>query len=375
MGDIQEIFTRFAPEYLDRYQDRMPKNHIKALKAIISCRTAACGLVVYECEACGQVHVGFRSCGNRHCTICQHHKTRQWLERQLQRQLPGHHFMITFTVPEQLRAFFRSNQRKAYTAMFAASSQTLKLFAADDQFIGGDLPGFFGVLHTWGRQLQYHPHIHYVVPGGAVSRADGKWHPSRLDFFAPVRAMSKVFKAKLRDQLKAAGLLKAVDPSAWCKTFNVNCQAVANSRHSIRYLAPYVFKVAISDSRIVNLENRNVIFKYKKPGSRRWRTMALGVMEFMRRFLQHVLPTGFMKIRYYGFMSPASSVSLDRIRALIEWLFGFNVNFPDPEPEPIHKPTCPDCGGNLKLRYHVFFPYPLPGCGCGEYPPLTIRLI
>ena len=365
MGQIQNIFTRFAPEYLDRYQDRMPKNHIKAIKAIISCRTAACGLVVYDCDGCGHIHVGFRSCGNRHCTICQHHKTRQWIERQLLRQLPGHHFMITFTVPEKLRSSLRSHQRKAYTALFAASSQTLKTFAADKKFIGGDLPGFFGVLHTWGRQLQYHPHIHYVVPAGALSKADGKWHPSRLDFFAPVKAMSKVFKAKLREQLKAAGIQNTVDPAVWCKTFNVNCQALANSHHSIKYLPPYVFKVAISDSRIVNLETRNVIFRYKKPRSRRWRTMALDVMEFMRRFLQHVLPTGFMKIRYYGFMNPASSVSLDRVRALIELAFGFDVQLPALDPQPVRRPTCPDCGADLKLRCHVFCAYPLPDFGYG----------
>jgi hypothetical protein len=364
MGDIQKIFTRFAPEYLDRYQDRMPKNHIKALKAITTCRTAACGLLLYDCSGCGQVQLGFRSCGNRHCTTCQNDKTQQWLEHQLDRQLPGHHFMITFTVPEQLRSSIRRNQRKAYTAMFAASSQTLKAFADDDKFIGGDLPGFFGVLHTWGRQLQYHPHIHYVVPGGAISKDDGKWHPSRLDFFAPVKAMSKVFKAKLREQFKAAGIYNAIDPCAWKKTFNINCQAVANSHHSIKYLAPYVFKVAISDSRVVNLENRNVVFRYKKPNGRRWRTMALDVMEFMRRFLQHVLPTGFMKIRYYGFMSPASSVSLGRVRSMIELAFGFEVQIPAHKPEPVYVPCCPDCGADLKLRCHIFASL-LPSFGYG----------
>lgn len=365
MGAIQDIFTQFAPEYLTRYRDRMPKNHIKALKAMVSCRTAACGLVVYDCSKCGQVHVGFRSCGNRHCALCQYHKTRQWLDRQLERQLPGHHFLITFTVPEKLRTPFRSNQRKAYTALFAASAQTLKAFAADDKFIGGDLPGFFGVLHTWGRTMQYHPHIHYVVPGGALSKADGKWHPSRLDFFAPVKAMSKVFRAKLKDQLRAAGLLNAIDPSVWGKPFNVNSQTVTNSHQSIKYLAPYVFKVAISDGRIVRLNNRIVVFRYKKPKSRRWRIMTLDVMEFIRRFLQHVLPTGFMKIRYYGFMGSGSSVSLDQIRSLIELAFGFDVKVSESKPKPVHRPTCPECGGSLKLRCHVFFTYPLPGFDYG----------
>lgn len=353
MTEIQQIFRQYSKEYLHRYNDSMPKNHGKVINAIITCRTASCGYVVYDCLKCGQIHIGFRSCGNRHCTVCQNHKTRQWLERQMERQLPGHHFMVTFTVPRQLRRFIRSNQRKAYAALFAASSQTLKTFAADSKYVGGDLPGFFGVLHTWGRQLQYHPHIHYVVPGGAVSKSDGRWHPSRLDYFAPVKAMSKIFKAKLRDQMKKLGFYDAIDPLVWSKNFNVNCRAMAESHHSIRYLAPYVFKVAISDSRIIKVEDRQVYFRYKKPRSQRWRTTSLDVMEFMRRFLQHVLPSGFMKVRYYGFMSPGSSVSLCQVSSLIELAFGFDVQTPSSKIEPKPLPSCPACGGELKLRYFI----------------------
>ena len=351
MTNLQQIFTKYAPRYLDQYKDRMPKNHIKAIDAITACRTADAGVVVCDCTGCGHVHVNFRSCGNRHCNICQGHKACQWLENQLDRQLPGHHFMITFTIPEQLRAFFRTHQRVAYDALFAASSQTLKTFAADAQFIGGDLPGFFGVLHTWGRQLQYHPHIHYVVTGGAVSTSDGKWHPSRLDFFAPVKAMSKVFRAKLKDQLKARGLLHLIEPWAWKQPFNVNSQHISASHHSIKYLAPYVFKVAITNGRIIKLEKGEVVFRYKKPKSSRWRTMSLPVMEFIRRFLQHVLPTGFMKIRYYGFMGAKPRVSREQVRALIELAFGFEI--PDPPPKGADKSAllCPECGSRLVLRY------------------------
>jgi hypothetical protein len=360
MGQIQDIFTEYAPEYLQRYQKRMPKNHIKALKAIVACRTADCGTLIYECSGCGKFHIGFRSCGNRHCTSCQGHKSRQWLENQTQRQLPGHHFMITFTVPEELRAFLRSNQRAGYGALFAASSQTLKVFCADTKYVGGDLPGFFGVLHTWGRQLHYHPHIHYVVPGGALSKKDQKWHPSQPNFFAPVKAMSKVFRAKLRDQFNASGILKQVDPSVWSKSFNVNCQAVENSSHSVRYLAPYVFKVAISDSRILKVEDRKVFIRYRKSGSRRWRIMILEVMEFIRRFLQHVLPTGFMKVRYYGFMSPASSVSLEIVRVQIELAIGVEIHLLNHEPEKPYRPICPDCGGELRLRCYIFAAFSVP---------------
>ena len=350
MTTIREIFQTYGPEYLERYPATMPGDHRKVVEAIITCRTSACGVALYQCEHCGEPHILYRSCGNRHCPTCQHHKSRTWLENQMNRQLPGHHFMITFTVPETLRRFVRSNQRTAYSAMFQASSEAIKILAADEQHVGGDLPGFLGVLHTWGRQLHYHPHIHYVVPGGALSTKEHRWHPSRIDFFVPVRALSRLFRAKFRDEIAKAGLLGLIPPEVWQTDWNVNCQAAEAGEHPLRYLAPYVFKVAISNRRIVKVENRTVFFRYKKPRSRRWRTMALEVMEFIRRFLQHVLPTGFMKVRYYGFMNPNSSVSLDEINALIEMAYGFTVTAPEPETQPIPVMTCVLCGATLRYR-------------------------
>jgi hypothetical protein len=258
--------------------------------------------------------------------------------------------MITFTVPQQLRRAIRSHQRKAYGALFTASSQTLKAVAATTRFVGGDLPGFFGVLHTWGRQLTYHPHIHYIVPGGAVSKSDGTWHPSALHFFAPVRVLSTIFRAKLRDELTRLDVLKDIDPDVWKQDFVVNCQAMNRCHESLRYLAPYVFKVAISNSRIIKVEGGKVFFRYRKPHSRRWRTMALDVMEFMRRFLQHVLPTGFMKVRYYGFMNQASSVDLETVSSLIELAYGFELDLPEVAQHDDVYPRCPSCGGQLEVR-------------------------
>jgi len=350
MTTINEIFTTYGPEYIKRFGDHMPKIHQKVINAITTCRTSACGLVIYECKGCGTLHKVFRSCGNRHCPVCQNHKSRQWLQSHLKRQVPGHHFMITFTVPQQLRRTIRSHQRKAYGALFRASSQTLKALAATTRFVGGDLPGSFGVLHTWGRQLTSHPHIHYIVPGGAVSKSDGQWHPSPVSFFAPVRVMSTIFRAKLRDELTRLDVLKDVDPAVWQQDFVVNCQAVGTCHESIRYLAPYVFKVAISNSRIIKVEDGKVFFRYQKPRSNRWRTMALDTMEFMRRFLQHLLPTGFMKVRYYGFMNPASSVELETVSSLIELAYGFELDLPEvAQHDDIH-PRCPSCGGQLEVR-------------------------
>jgi hypothetical protein len=351
MTTINEIFSTFAPEYLERFGGDMPREHRKAVDAMIACRTQEAGLAYYECEQCGQTHIVYRSCGNRHCPTCQHSKTRQWLETQVNRRLPGHHFMMTFTVPESLRRFIRSHQRVTYSALFKSSSEAMKKLAGDEKHIGGDLPGFFGVLHTWGRTLEYHPHIHYIAAGGALLTKDRTWHPSRIDFYLPIKALSKIFRAKFRDEMKAAGLEGEIPPEVWATEWNVNCQAVGQSSASLKYLAPYVFKVAISNSRIVRVENRTVTFRYKKPHSERLRTMTLDVMEFIRRFLQHVLPTGFMKVRYFGFMNPNCKLGLDTVGTLIELSYGFNL--PEVEAddlEPWQPMVCPHCGGALKLH-------------------------
>lgn len=351
MGAIGDIFRQFAPEYLCRFGDSMPHEHKKVIEAIVRCRTQDNGAVVYQCEHCGLDHILNRSCGNRHCPQCQSHKTRLWLERQMGRMLPGHHFMITFTVPEELRDFIRSHQRICYAALFAASSDAMKKLCLDPRHVGGDLPGFFGVLHTWGRQLQYHPHIHYVVPGGAISTADGRWRRSGEHFFVPVKALSAIFRAKFMERMKKAGLAGSVPQEVWQKSWNVNSQAVGKSETSIKYLAPYVFRVAISDSRIMKVADGRVFFKYKKHGSNRLRTMDLDALEFIRRFLQHVLPTGFMKVRYYGFMSPNSAVSLGEAKAKIELAYGFEAPKHTAEPKVKAVLTCRDCGSPVRYLF------------------------
>jgi hypothetical protein len=350
MGAIQDIFLQYAPAYLERFGQAMPAEHRKVIEAICQCRTATFGSVCYCCEDCGHPHLVPAACGNRHCPQCQHRKARLWLEHQLERQLPGHHFMLTFTVPEAVRPFLSHHQRVGYGALFEASSQAIKKLVRDSRFVGGDEAGFFGVLHTWGRQLQYHPHIHYVVPGGALCSEDGTWHASSLGFFLPVKALSRVFRAKFRDRMHKTGLLAQIPTEVWQQDWNVNCQAVPNAEASIAYLAPYVFKVAISDHRILKVEDGRVSFSYQKPGSARPRTLTLDALEFIRRFLQHVLPTGFMKVRYYGFLSPTARVALQEVKAKVELAHGFAVTTPEVEPRSWPQPLCQLCGG--RLRFH-----------------------
>lgn len=351
MGTIGDIFRQFAPEYLRRFGDSMPQDHKKVIDAILRCRTLDNGTVVYRCEECGNNHTLNRSCGNRHCPQCQNHKTRLWLERQMARMLPGHHFMITFTVPEELRDFIRSHQRICYAALFAASAEAMKKLCRDPRHVGGDLPGFFGVLHTWGRQLQYHPHIHYIVPGGAISTDDGTWQRSKDHFFLPVKALSPIFRSKFMARMKKAGLADSVPKEVWQKQWNVNSQAVGKSETSIKYLAPYVFRVAISDRRIVKVADGRVFFTYKKHGSNRLRTMDLDALEFIRRFLQHVLPTGFMKVRYYGFMNPNAAVSLEEVKVKIQLAYGFVTPKQTTEPKAKTVLTCRDCGSPVRYLF------------------------
>ena len=347
MATIKEIFTDFAPEYVKRFAPKIPANHLKTINAILSCRTRDKGWTVYTCKECGKDHIVFRSCGNRHCPACQNHKTRDWLEAQCSRQMPGHHFMVTFTVPDSIRGMIRSNQRVSYNAMFKASSYAVKKLSPDIKYLGGDLPGFFGVLHTWGRTLCYHPHIHYIVPGGAYSKDTGLWHPARQDYFLPEQALAKVFKAKFLSLIKKAGLLNRIPYEARTRDWNVDCKPAGTGVECTKYLAPYVFKVGISNTRIIKVEDRMVSFKYKKTKSNRWRTCRLDVMEFIRRFLQHVLPTGFMKVRYYGFLHPGCLVSLDQICLAIEIALGekqIRIKIAITR----YVPQCPDCGGKLE---------------------------
>lgn len=296
----------------------MPKAHKQVIAAIADCHTEAAGSTLYVCEACGQRHVVHRSCGTRPCPCCPQGKGRAWRERHRARQLPGEHFMITFTVPEPLRPFLRRHQRIGYGALFAASAGAIKTLAVDPRHIGGDVPGFFGVLHTWGRTLQYHPHIHSVVVGGALSSEDGRWHPARPGFYLPVRALSRIVRAKFRAQIDKRGLLAEIPEEVWTKEWNVNCQPAGDGSAALQYLAPYVFKIAIGEHRILAVDAHDVRFRYQKPHSNRVRTMTLPIMEFLRRFLQHVLPRGVMKVRYYGFLSPSAAVPLADVRARIE---------------------------------------------------------
>jgi len=350
MPSVAEVVRRYGPAYLERFGATMPAAHKKVLRDIAACRTGELGMVVYRCADCGKTHALGRSCGNRHCPSCQRDKAEAWLENQTDRLLPCPYFLVTFTLPAELRDLARAHQRVVYAALFEASSAALRALAADPKYVGTDRLGFVGVLHTWGRTLEYHPHVHYVVPGGGLSADGTQWLPSRADFLVPVRALSILFRAKFRDILRREGLLEQVAPSAWHRDWVVHSQPAGDGRESLRYLAPYVFRVAIGDHRIVSCDDGQVTFTYRKVGSKRQRKMTLDATEFLRRFLQHVLPTGLQKVRSYGFLSPGCAVALELARWLIAlchgWTFALLAQR-DQTPVAATSPSCPACGGPL----------------------------
>ena len=361
MPSVAEVVRRYGGAYVQRFGATMPAAHKKVLEAIAACRTGELGMVLYRCECCGQMQALSRSCGDRHCPGCQRDKAEAWLQRQTDRLLPCPYFLITFTLPAKLRDVARSHQRAAYSALFEASSAALRALAADPKFVGTDRIGFFGVLHTWGRTLEYHPHVHYVVPGGGISADGSCWLPSRADFFVPVKALSILFRAKFRDALRRAGLLNLVDPAVWQRDWVVHSQAAGDGRATLRYLAPYVFRVAISNHRIVSCDDGKVTFTYRRVGSNRLRKMTLDALEFLRRFLQHVLPAGFQKVRHFGFLSPHNGIVLEAVRWLVTVftgaLFALKAVGAE-EPSATAAPRCPVCGGLMGIV--GFAPAPVP---------------
>ena len=315
VNSIQRIFRANSEAYLWRYGESMPANHKKAIHAICNCGTALFGQHSFECDQCGESHYADGSCGNRHCPTCQAGKSDEWLKKQIQKALPVNYFMVTFTVPQELRRLIRSNQKACYSALFKAASSALKKLAKDPRFVGCDTAGFTGILHTWTRQLEYHPHVHFIVPGGGIDKAGTEWKASSAAFFVHAKPLSKIYRAKFVELLKKEGL--NVPPCVWDPDWVVDCRHVGNGKAALKYLSQYVFRVAIAPSRIIRVANGEVWFKYQRSGEKKWLTCKLRIFEFMRRYLQHVLPHGFTKVRHYGFLAPNARVGLEKIRELI----------------------------------------------------------
>jgi ribosomal protein L37AE/L43A len=345
MVEVAEIFRLHGPQYRKQFGHRLLPSHRRAMQDIEQCRTAALGGQVYFCNQCQQPRYSYHSCKNRHCPKCGNEQATTWLQAQQSLLLPTHYFLVTFTLPAELRAIARSHQKLIYNLLFRTASQALLKLAQDQRFIGG-LIGMVGVLHTWTRALLYHPHVHFIVSGGGLTQ-DRRWLASRKDFLVPVKALSPIFRAKFQEQLRQSDLFQQVPKQVWQQAWVVHSQPIGSGLAAFKYLAPYIFRVAISNQRIIKLNDGRVTFKYKDSATRQIRFATVTAEEFMRRFLQHVLPDRFVKVRYYGLLSPAFRQLLPQVRQLLSSNTGKLKRAELKTTAPSALLLCTHCGGPL----------------------------
>ena len=319
--EVGDVFRRYGETYRQQHAGSLSRDRLRVMTAIERCRTAALGGHVEQCDQCHFQRIAYNSCRDRHCPKCQSLARAQWIEDRQAELLDTSYFHVVFTVPEEIATIAYQNKEVVYDILFRATSETLRTIAADPKHLGAEI-GFFAVLHSWGQNLMFHPHLHCVVPGGGLSPDGQRWIACRRSFFLPVRVLSRRFRRLFVESLEKAfeeGQLK----------FFSSLQELEDREAFLRYLAPlrkkewvvyakkpfagpqqvldylgrYTHRVAISNNRILNIEDGQVTFRYKdyRHGSQQ-KTMTLSADEFIRRFLLHVLPAGFHRIRYYGFL-------------------------------------------------------------------------
>ena len=365
--EVADIFLAAGPAYRASHAGHLSLDQLKVMSAVEHCRTAVMGGHVEACTDCGHWRVAYNSCRNRHCPRCQGAAARTWLAAREADLLPVGYFHVVFTLPAEVAAIALQNKAALYSLLFQAASETMTTIAADSKHLGARI-GITAVLHTWGSAMTHHPHIHMIVPGGGIALDGSRWISSRPAFLLPVRVLGKLFRRLFLTRLMAlhdAGRL----------AFHGSLAHVADRRAFLRHLAPvrkkrwivyakppfagpeavlaylsrYTHRIAISNSRIIGFDGTAVTFRYKdyrRAGADRRCVMALAADEFIRRFLLHVLPRGFHRIRHYGLLAGVTrKAHLDHARRLLGVAPPAVVDAPD-EPDDF-RPPCPCCGGRM----------------------------
>ena len=315
MLEVADIFRIYGKEYLDKFTAKMPPTHRSAMRDMINCRTASMGGSWYECDGCGRRVYSYHSCKNRSCPKCHGKDTARWLKKRREELLPVGYFHLVFSLPEELRPHVRSNQQAMYTIIMRAAAKSIIKLAADPHYVGG-LVGVMAILHTWTRTMVYHPHVHCLVPAGGIT-PEGQWKPSRNNYLVPVKALSTIFRGMVRDFVAKELPELDIPPAVWKKPWVVFSKPPIdnpNPQMVLKYLSRYVHRIAIVNSRILSIDGGKVTFKYQDNKTGQWNTMTLAAEEFIRRFLQHVLPRGIHKVRYYGLWNPAHREKLKQVQ-------------------------------------------------------------
>jgi len=357
MISLNAIIQRFGASYRTHCHGRLSVQQRRVISAIAACRTETLGGQVFTCPTCQTTRYSYHSCRNRHCPTCQQDAGAAWLADQQALLLPVPYFLVTFTVPAELRPIALTNQALLYAAMFRASAAALQHLAADPRHLGGQL-GMLGIFQTWTRDLRYHPHIHYLIPGVGRTTDERIVFPPAPDFLLPVRPLAMIFRAKLRAALRQTAIAATIPSTAWEHDWVIDCRPVGTGETALKYLAPYIFRVAMSNNRIVSADETQVTFRYRHSASGENRTSTLPVETFLDRFVAHILPKGFVKVRYYGFFRTGVRASLRRIRAQL-MLFRSHDLLDRAIPQPklsaqTHQlSTCPACGSLMHGRQIV----------------------
>jgi len=345
MLEVAAIIRLHGAAYLARFADRILPSHRRALRDLEACRTPALGGHVHQCDHCGREVYAYHSCRNRHCPKCHRDQTDRWLTAQRARLLPCAYYLLTFTLPDALRPLARSHQKTVYGLLMKSAAAALLTLARDARYVGGRL-GCLAVLHTWTRDLRYHPHVHLLVTAGGLSLNGTAWvTPKYENYLVPVHALSRIFRAKICAALNRAGLLGQVPPVIWATPWVVHCQHAGRGQKVLDYLGRYIFRVAIANSALERIQDGHITFRYRDNRTQHLRRVTLSSVEFLQRFLQHVLPRGCMKVRYYGIWSPTCRRQLDQARTLL------TVLPPAPtEPASILQPPAPAAADPPAMR-------------------------
>lgn len=317
---LATVIDTFEADFLARYRDRLRPEHTRALAAMKHCRTQASPTMQVQCSECAHHKRVPHSCGHRHCPHCQHHESQQWLERQMQKQVPAEYFLLTFTVPAQFRALAFAHPRVVYDMLMRCCWETVRSFSRNDKHLQGT-PGAIAVLHTNTRRLDYHPHVHLVMPAAAVDAERKQWRTrrrgkTRRGYLFNHKALAKVFRAKMLAGLEAAGLTL---PGCYPKDWVVDCKSVGNGEPALIYLGRYLYRGVIREKDIVACSDGQVSFRYCNARTGRMEQRTVSGADFLWLVLQHVLPKGFRRARNFGFLHP----NCKRLIALLQVLLKF----------------------------------------------------
>lgn len=363
---FHEVLLRWGPAYLDRHASAMPARQRQILRKILACRTPQQGGSLYRCAPCKRWHYAYHSCNDRHCPQCGEADTQDWLKQHSQLLLPVTYFMVTFTLPDPLRAWVRSNPKLGYRLLFATTARALQDLAGNPKRLGAAL-GLLAILHTWTRTLIFHPHIHYLVPGGGLSPDQRQWLSKGRKFFLAKGPLADHFRTLFKRALAKAAphVLNLVPSIVWKQRWVVKVISVGSGHDALAYLSRYIFKTATGNRRVLELADGRLRWPYRHSRTKRWDHINLTPQELIRRFLQHVLPAHFHRVRLLGWLHPSGRTKLNRVRALLHqsphltpaeraaWQLPEETLTPVDEletsPPPILTPLCPECRQPMTL--------------------------